>query len=206
MFAIVGLGNPGRQYAATRHNVGARVILQLLAQLFPEKTPIPWKEKFGVQFVRTELEGVACLCILPQSYMNESGSAVARVLHFFQVEPAQLILIHDDLDLNPGIIRLRRGGSAAGHRGVLDVIEKISSEDFYHIRVGVGHPRNQGEAVLSEEEVRNWVLSRPSAAQQKEIEKGIEDATQALRLLLSKGLEEAQRSYNRKNKTLEELR
>ncbi len=127
--------------------------------------------------------------------MNESGSAVGEVLRFYQLSPESLVVVHDELDLLPGEVRIKFGGSSAGNRGVEDIIRVLGSSNFYRVRVGIGHPRAREEQSnqVGVEEVRRWVLTKPSGDDARELEQGISRAITGVRLLLSEGLEAAQR-------------
>ncbi len=221
MFAIVGLGNPGARYAKNRHNAGFRVIERLVARA-AVSTPgqsFNWEKKFGCCFVQAKLANTASLLVMPQTYMNRSGEACVPLLHYFRVEKDQLIVVHDDLDLEPGVLRIRRGGSAGGHRGLENMMLHWNRDDFIRVRIGIGHPCRKAHSELSpevdaerealsflshEEAVTRWVLGNAVGIQQEEIEKTLNDAAEAICELISGGLESAQRRFNRVNKRLPE--
>lgn len=211
MFAIIGLGNPGPRYTKTRHNAGFRVLEQFVAQNSDSGGNLRWQEKFSCLFSRMSVGGKDCLLIFPQKYMNLSGEASVPLLNYFGVEPADLIVIHDDLDLDPGVLRLKRGGSAAGHRGVGDIIEKLGTDNFMRVRLGIGHPRRAAEQLAAgtdaapgagprwelEKPVADWVLAVPGPEEQAVLSETVLDAAKAVRAIIEQGLESAQQIFNR---------
>lgn len=200
MFVIAGLGNPGKRYAGTRHNVGSILVERFARELSQESGSRGAQEpswgKHGHCLVQSvSIADKRCLMVLPQKFMNESGSAVGEVLRFYQLSPESLVVVHDELDLLPGEVRIKFGGSSAGNRGVEDIIRVLGSSNFYRVRVGIGHPRAREEQSnqVGVEEVRRWVLTKPSGDDARELEQGISRAITGVRLLLSEGLEAAQR-------------
>ncbi|MBI2082625.1 MAG: aminoacyl-tRNA hydrolase [Deltaproteobacteria bacterium] len=156
MKLIVGLGNPGEKYETTRHNVGAQVV-----QLFAVECLIGLKEKkFSSLMGKGHFEGQEFLLIFPQTFMNRSGDAVAAVLNFYQIRPEEMLMVHDDIDLDLGRLKLDFNVGAAGHRGVSSVIESIGMKNFSRLRIGVGRPQTK-------EEVELYVLS-PFSDEEKE--------------------------------------
>lgn len=213
MFAVVGLGNPGTNYAGTRHNIGFRIVKSLADA--GGASSGRWQQKFGNDFLRTTIADESCLLLLPQRFMNLSGETSVPLLKYFKVSTEELIVVHDELDLAPGVIRLRRGGSAAGHRGVKDIIRHLGMDDFLRVRVGIGHPRrmaenppieaqagnvefNQGDRAHEDMDVSDWVLGRPGPKEKELLEKAVLDGANAVEILIAKGLEAAQRKYHRK--------
>ena len=196
MWTVVGLGNPGSGYAETRHNVGFWV-LSLLAEVTSPGSgnALRWQEKFGCRFARCTLGGEESVLVLPQLFMNRSGEALAPVMNYFRLKPEQLIVIHDDVDLPPGGLRLRRGGSAAGHHGVEDIVAQLGTTEFYRIRVGIGRP-TWGQ------EVTSWVLGRPDDAQTRVLLDTCKTAAVAVETLIKCGLETAQQRHNRRGSAL----
>lgn len=159
---IVGLRNPGNQYAKTRHNVGAWVL---------EAMPLNWQAK--KDFLGEVAEYLAAdgkvSCLLPLTYMNLSGQSVGAIARFFRYQPDEILVIHDDLDLPVGAIRLKKGGGHGGHNGLQDIIRHLSSTDFYRLRIGIGHPGDK-------KEVSNYVLHAPSNEEKKLLEEAIAKA------------------------------
>ena len=162
---VVGLGNPGSKYESTRHNAGFWFVDALARD---QRTSLSSDRKFfgDVGKLRGKLGGKIgseCWLLKPQTFMNRSGQAVGALANFFQIAPVQILVVHDELDLKPGEVKLKLGGGVAGHNGLKDVREKLGTADFWRLRVGIGHPREQS---MSEQEVADYVLHRPSADHQ----------------------------------------
>ena len=136
------------------------------------------------------------LLIKPQKFMNLSGEAVQPLLSFFKLQRGDVVVVHDDLDLPTGCVRLRRGGSAAGHRGVEDIIRCLGGADFLRVRVGIDRPKEK--EANNDEQIVGWVLGVPNAEESRVLSEAVLQAAQATMVLVSQGLEEAQRIYNRK--------
>ncbi len=184
---IVGLGNPGSAYARNRHNVGFRCVESLARQ-----HGISLKRRRGHARTGTgRIAGQEVLLAQPLTFMNRSGLAVGHLARRYAVPPERLIVIHDDLDLPPGKVRLRRDGSPAGHKGVISVIESLSSRDFIRVRVGIGRPDTPGEQA-----VIDYVLGDPSPDEEKRLEAAVRTVTEAVTCLLSEGLAAAMNRYN----------
>jgi PTH1 family peptidyl-tRNA hydrolase len=156
---IVGLGNPGLEYEATRHNVGFWFVDHLAERL---KTTLTPQAKFHGKAGRA---GDIWL-LEPTTFMNRSGQAVAALANFYKISPEEILVIHDELDLPPGGIRLKQGGGNGGHNGLKDIQDKLGSADFWRLRLGIGHPRTLGLA----QEVVDFVLHRPRKEELPEIE------------------------------------
>ena len=156
---IVGLGNPGPEYETTRHNVGFWFVDHLAAKL---KISLAPQSKF---FGKAGRDGDVWL-LEPTTYMNRSGQAVAALANFYKITPAEVLVIHDDLDLPPGGIRLKQGGGNGGHNGLKDIQAKLGTPDFWRLRIGIGHPRTLG---LSQQ-VADFVLHQPRKEEQPDIE------------------------------------
>ena len=175
---IVGLGNPGEKYAATRHNVGQ----WLLARLVPP-TGLQAEKKVLGEVAQLSLAGANIRLMRPATYMNESGRAVRRMLDFYKLDAGQLLVLHDELDLPPGTNRLKRGGGHGGHNGLRDIISHCGS-DFMRLRIGIGHPGDKSQ-------VTSFVLKPPGAAERELIEASLPDAQRAIEILLHDGAEKA---------------
>ena len=158
---VVGLGNPGRDYERTRHNAGFWFV-DALARAQNKSLAI--EKKFFGEAGRL---GADCWMLKPTTWMNRSGQAVAALAGFYQIDPVQILVVHDELDLKPGEVKLKLGGGVAGHNGLKDIQARLGSAEFWRLRIGIGHPREQA---LSEQEVVDYVLHRPSAEHQKLIE------------------------------------
>ena len=156
---IVGLGNPGPEYEATRHNVGFWFVDQLADKLKISLTP---QAKF---YGRAGRAGELWL-LQPTTYMNRSGQSVAALANFYKISPAEILVIHDELDLPPGGIRLKQGGGNGGHNGLKDIQAKLGTPDFWRLRLGIGHPRTLG---LSQQ-VADFVLHQPRKEELPDIE------------------------------------
>ena len=181
---FVGLGNPGSEYEATRHNAGfwwlEALADKLGARLVPER---------GYQALAARVNGVAAAAgpvwlLEPMTFMNRSGFSVATLARFFKIEPAQILVVHDELDLLPGQAKLKFGGSAAGHNGLKDIHGQLGTPDFWRLRLGVGHPGVKAEVI-------NYVLKKPSADHRLEIDKAIEKSLDAVDLLLAGDMDRA---------------
>lgn len=162
---VVGLGNPGREYERTRHNAGFWYV-DALARAHG-KTLVPEKKFFGDAGRLTH----DCWMLKPTAFMNRSGQAVAALAGFYQVAPEEILVVHDELDLKPGEVKMKLGGGVAGHNGLKDILAKLGTADFWRLRIGIGHPREQD---LSEQEVVDYVLHRPNAEHQKLIDATLE--------------------------------
>jgi peptidyl-tRNA hydrolase, PTH1 family len=158
---VVGLGNPGREYERTRHNAGFWFI-DALARA-QGKALLAQKKFFGDAGRLTS----DCWMLKPTAFMNRSGQAVAALAGFYQIAPEQILVVHDELDLKPGEVKMKLGGGVAGHNGLKDIQARLGTADFWRLRIGIGHPREQE---LSEQEVIDYVLHRPSAEHQKLID------------------------------------
>lgn len=189
MKLIVGLGNPGREYAANRHNVGFMCLNH-----FAKQHGIEFSKKQGKSRIGTgEIAGQEVILARPQTYMNASGDAVAYFFERFLLTPDDLTVIHDDLDLPLGKIRIRRGGRSAGHKGIASIIERVGSPAFIRVRVGIGRP---GDSATTEGEVVNFVLGDFTEADKKIIVPVITRVSEALLCLLIEGLEPAMNKFN----------
>ena len=193
MKLIVGLGNPGFLYARNRHNIGFMCVNNLA-----KRQRIKFDRKQG--HARTGIGNIAgsrAVLAKPQTYMNASGESVAALMKKLNVAPADLIVIHDDLDLPTGKIRLRLGGSSGGHKGIDSIITRIGTQEFYRVRVGIGRPESDKSSEAAKEEaVVAYVLSDFTAAERKIIEKTIPQVSEAIACLLAEGLTAAMNKYN----------
>jgi len=191
MKLIVGLGNPGFLYSRNRHNVGF-ICVSHLARM----RDIRFDKKQGQ--ARTGIGNIAgnrVVLARPQTYMNASGESVSALLRKLNLTPADLIVIHDDLDLPPGKIRLRLGGSSGGHKGIDSIIARIGTQDFYRVRVGIGRPEN-GEDAAKEDAVIAYVLADFTPEEKKIIDMVIPQVSEAIICLLAEGLTAAMNKYN----------
>ncbi len=185
---IVGLGNPGARYQNTRHNIGFRVVDQLL------KTVEPGAERVaigGSELWRWQRNSATVLCLKPGSFMNRSGGPTAQVVERFEIALERLLVIYDDLDLPPGKLRLRRLGSSGGHQGVENIIEALAGEDFHRLRIGIGQPGN--------EPWENYVLEPFASAEAGSMAAAIKRAAQACECWIDHGMVRAMDRYNAYN-------
>ena len=170
---IVGLGNPGTRYEGTRHNAGF-ALLDALAR----RSGTGFRGESRFHGDTAQLPGTRVRLLKPVTFMNESGRAVQAMAAYFDIEPAQILVAHDELDLPPGTVRLKQAGGHGGHNGLRDIIPALGGHrDFWRLRIGIGHPG-------SARKVSGWVLSKASAADQNAIEASTETAIGALPLLL----------------------
>jgi PTH1 family peptidyl-tRNA hydrolase len=173
---IVGLGNPGPNYSATRHNTGFWFVDKFAQQ---SHTNFTSESKFFGEVARIRSSGVDCRLLKPETYMNESGRAVSAVTSYYDISPEEILVVHDEIDLNAGIARLKKGGGHGGNNGIRDIISHLGDKNFLRLRIGVGHPGHS-------DAVTNHVLNKPSAEDQKKIDQAIDDAM-AVMPLLSQG-------------------
>jgi PTH1 family peptidyl-tRNA hydrolase len=192
MKLIIGLGNPGLFYANNRHNIGYTCIRHLgnTHGIRLNKKQGPARTGEGV------IEGQPVTLARSQTYMNESGLAVQRLLARLNLAPGDLIVIHDDLDLPLGKIRLRYGGSSGGHKGINSIIDCIGSNDFYRVKVGISRPDNTGDAIEKEKAVIDYVLSGFNREEKKIVKEVVTRVEKAIICLLTEGLETAMNKYN----------
>ena len=181
---IVGLGNPGDEYADTRHNTGFKVI-DLLAETVGIKVR---KRKFGARFESCEFAGKRLILLKPWQFMNRSGQAVATAMGFYKLNIGELIIVTDDMDLEPGRIRVRAKGSAGGHNGLADIIEKLGKNEFARCRIGIGRS--------AEREAVSYVLDKPAEDQEPLLVAAIERARDAVLCWIEYGIETAMNKFN----------
>lgn len=186
---VVGLGNPGPSYERTRHNVGF-MIVDLLAERVGER--FSGHSKSGTDLLQARLDGRKVLLAKPRSFMNESGRPVALLARFFSVVPQHVTVVHDDLDLPLGTIRLKRGGGEGGHNGLRSVSQTLTTKDYQRVRFGIGRPPGRQDPA-------DFVLKPFSAVERKQLETLLPDAADAVELLLRAGLAAAQNQLHGTN-------
>lgn len=193
MKLIVGLGNPGLTYARNRHNIGFMCVSHLA-----RTQGIRLDKKQGYARTGTgDIDGNKAVLARPQTFMNASGEAVSRLVKKLNINLSDLIVIHDDLDLSLGKIRIRPGGSSSGHKGLDSIIARLGSRDFYRIRVGIGRPDiPEGSAANKEAEVIDYVLSDFTPEERGIITRIIPEVSQAVACLITEGLEVAMNKFN----------
>ena len=181
---VVGLGNPGREYAGNRHNVGWMVVDELA-----RRHGGSWRGKFSGQLAELRIDGHRVALLKPETYMNESGRSVQAAASFFKVEPDALLVVHDESDLEPGRLQARLGGGFAGHNGLRSIAQQLGTPDFLRLRVGVGRPGRGDPRPLAD-----YVLSDFEPAE--DAEAIVARAADAVETLDTEGLERAQQKYN----------
>ena len=172
---IVGLGNPGREYETTRHNAGFWWVDELAHR---EKLSFRSDAKFHGEVVRGQFEGQEVWLLKPQTFMNLSGRAVGALAQFYKIAPAEILVVHDELDLQPGIARLKLGGGHGGHNGLKDIIAHLGTKDFWRLRLGVGHPGDRAEVV-------NYVLNAPRREERDLIEEAMQHSLYVAPLVIA---------------------
>ena len=183
---LVGLGNPGPEYEATRHNAGFWWIDEVARQL--KATLVPERSYYGLVARVNRPEGPVWL-LEPMTFMNLSGKSVAALARFFKIAPNEILVVHDELDLLPGQMKMKLGGGHAGHNGLKDIHAQLGSADYWRLRIGIGHPGVKAEVI-------DYVLKKPSPEHRVDIEKAIEQALTGLDLLLDGDMERAAMKIN----------
>ncbi|MEH3406613.1 aminoacyl-tRNA hydrolase [Enterobacter quasiroggenkampii] len=179
---IVGLANPGAEYAATRHNAGAWYV-DLLAERL--RTPLREEPKFFGYTSRINLAGADVRLLVPTTFMNLSGKAVAAMATFYRINPDEILVAHDELDLPPGVAKFKLGGGHGGHNGLKDIISKLGNNpNFHRLRVGIGHPGDKNKVV-------GFVLGKPPVSEQKLIDEAVDEAARCTEIWLQDGLTKA---------------
>ena len=178
---FVGLGNPGTEYEATRHNAGFWWT-EALAREF--KLSLALDKNYHARLARTTLAGRTVWLLEPLTFMNLSGKSVAALARFFKIAPEEILVVHDELDIIPGHAKLKFGGSHAGHNGLRDIHAQLGTGDYWRLRIGVGHPGVKSEVI-------NWVLKKPSQEHRAAIEDSIVRSLKAVPALLAGEMEKA---------------
>ncbi len=178
---IVGLGNPGREYESTRHNAG---FWWVDAFARAQGASFRTDAKFHGLVARTALHGHEVHLLMPQTFMNVSGRAVSSLAQFYKIEPAQILVVHDELDLPPGSAKLKLGGGHGGHNGLKDIIAQLGTRDFWRLRIGIGHPGDRNE-------VSNYVLHAARKEEQTLIDEAMARAQEVAPLIVEGKLEAA---------------
>jgi len=185
MHVVVGLGNPGARYEGTRHNIGFEVV-----EFLARHHEIALKEKkFKAHFGRGRVGAEPVMLVCPQTFMNRSGDSIGPLVGFYKLKSDSVVVIHDDLDLPVGVVKLKSGGGHGGHNGLRDLVSKLGTANFQRVRVGIGRP--QGPMATSD-----WVLSRWASSQQGLLQRIHERAAEATQALLEQGVTEAMNQFN----------
>ena len=182
---IVGLGNPGRDYERSRHNAGARAVASLAGRLGTQLR----RSKFRALVGEARTDGVAVKLAFPTTFMNDSGQAVAPLARWYRIDPDHLIVVHDELDLAVGQLRLKKGGGTAGHHGLDSIVGSLGTSDFYRVRIGIGKPGHTGETV-------NWVLDRLPKDAAEALRHAEGEAGDAALSIIHEGLDRAMNRHN----------
>ena len=182
---VVGLGNPGREYAYTRHNAGFLVV-DLIGD---DLRATYWKDQGGAKVAVVRFGGEDLVLAKPQTFMNLSGNSVKRLAEFYGAELSDIIVVHDDIDLAPGKIRVKRGGGHGGHNGLRSLHEQLDGDDYLRVRIGVGRPPGRMDAA-------DYVLQPLKGAAWEELEASIPTAAQAVISVLERGADDAMREFN----------
>jgi PTH1 family peptidyl-tRNA hydrolase len=184
---VVGLGNPGPEYARTRHNVGFLVADRLADRL---RAAFALK-KFGAEIAEAQLGGERLWIVKPQTYMNSSGEAVGAAARFYKVPPVDVVVVHDDLELDPFRVQVKIGGGHGGNNGVKSVTAHLGTADYVRVRVGVGRPAHAAESA-------SWVLARFPRADDRALEECLDVAADAAEAVVSQGVVKAMNEFNRR--------
>jgi PTH1 family peptidyl-tRNA hydrolase len=192
MKLIAGLGNPGRFYAHNRHNVGFHCVNALARHHSIAINKKQCQSRVG----SGEIEGVTVVLAKPGTFMNESGRAVSLLLRKYRIPVEGLVVIHDDMDLPLGKLRLRKGGSSGGHKGINSIISSLGGNDFYRVKLGIGHPTRDRNMESENEVVIDYVLSDFNRDEDKIVRTVISRAVEAITCILVEGIESAMNKYN----------
>ena len=189
---IVGLGNPGPEHLLTRHNAGFWFVDALAEQ---NALRFRRESRFHAAVCRLTISTADCFLCKPTSFMNQSGMAVQAVASFYKIVPEEILVVHDEIDLPPGVIRLKRGGGHGGHNGLRDIIETLADKNFNRLRIGVGHPGSSDQVV-------DYVLDRAPAPEEELIRQSIVSALDLVPQILAGELQKVMNKLHRSNKLL----
>ena len=178
---FVGLGNPGPEYESTRHNAGFWWLDEVAREL---KAPLVMDKSYYGLVARTSVNGQTVWLLEPQTFMNLCGKSVAALARFFKIQPQEILVAHDELDIVPGEAKLKLGGSHAGHNGLRDIHAQLGTDNYWRLRLGVGHPGIKSEVI-------HWVLKKPSLDHRIAIDQSIDRAVKALPFFLSGDMDKA---------------
>jgi len=187
MYLIVGLGNPGEKYAHTRHNAGFDTVDAIAAEIGVRY----WKSECGAATGKGSYRGEELVLAKPQSFMNTSGGPVKQLMNAYKIAPDHLIVIHDELDIDPGTVRVKFGGGHAGHNGLRSICDKTLTRDWFRVRIGIGRPPGRMD-------VADYVLSLPKKEDAEAFEHAVVRGAEATLCLVQNGLEKTQQEYNGK--------
>lgn len=186
---IVGLGNPGSKYQDTRHNAGLWMLEQLAYQY---NVTLRAESKFNGNIARIQSNNIDALLLFPTGFMNCSGLSVSKVLKFYKIPPEEVLIIHDEIDLDPGTIRLKEGGGHGGHNGLRSINDHLGTNNYYRLRLGIGHPGNK-------DIVANYVLSPASKDQKSKINSAIDSAMIDINTIIQGDFQKAMNNIHQNN-------
>ena len=189
MKLVVGLGNPGKQYEATKHNIGFMVI----DAIADSASHTPWREEQKAEVCSINVAGEKVLLVKPQTFMNASGESVGPLMRYYKIDPSDVYCIYDDMDLPVGKLRIRPNGSSGGHTGIKSLISHIGTENFPRFRVGIGRPLPQWTVI-------DHVLAPFSEENQEKVQKGIKDTVKAVLGTLEVGIDKGMNQFNPKRR------
>ncbi|MCJ8351138.1 aminoacyl-tRNA hydrolase [Moritella sp.] len=179
---IVGLANPGQEYSRTRHNAGAWFINELAKW---HNTQLREEAKYFGYTARIDVAGQDVRLLIPTTFMNLSGKSVSALAKFYRIDVTQILVVHDELDLPPGVAKFKQGGSHGGHNGLKDIISKMAnSREFYRLRIGIGHPGHK-------DKVTGYVLGKAQAKEQEQMDAAIDEAVRCIDILAKDGMTKA---------------
>jgi len=185
MYLIVGLGNPEEEYARTRHNMGFDTINKI-AEINNIQVN---KKKFNSLYGTGEIDGQKVILLKPQTYMNLSGNAVRDFMNFYKIKEEELIVIYDDLDIEPGVIKIRKKGGPGTHNGMKSVVHETQTENFVRVRVGIGNPQYKNDLL-------NYILTRIPEEEYKILQEATKNAAKAVNEIVKSGIDSAMNKYN----------
>lgn len=192
MHIIIGLGNPGKEYEGTRHNIGFEAVAGLAGRF---KAGLSQKRRIKAVAGEADIGGSRVILAMPQTYMNNSGMTVREILKNNEVPVSHIIVIHDEIDLPVGVLKIKKGGGSAGHKGIESIALAVGSKEFVRIRVGVGRPEDEGR------EGADYVLSKIPKSHRAELEEAVGKACDAAESVVKDGLHRAMEVFNRSEKT-----
>jgi PTH1 family peptidyl-tRNA hydrolase len=190
MWLVVGLGNPGRQYAGNRHNAGFMVVDELVRRTGASEP----RQRMGADLIEGKLGETKVIFCKPMEFMNDSGFAVSRALSFWKIPPAQTVVVHDDMDLDFGRLKLMEGGGTGGHNGLRSIVAELGTEGFYRVRFGIGRPPPLWQGA-------DYVLADFSAEERQTLPNLIKEAADATEGIVKDGLVSAMNAFNRRKKS-----
>lgn len=182
---IVGLGNPGPEYEQTRHNAGFWLVDNLANSL--PGCRLQRESRFNAMVAKTTIGGKEVWLLEPLTFMNRSGQSVGTLARFYKINPDEILVVHDELDIAPGVLRMKKGGSSGGHNGLKDITSALGTQDYWRLRIGIGHPRTLG----LQQPVADFVLHRPRKEEQVLIEESIDKCLRAVPLIVEGKFEQA---------------